>query len=147
MIQINLKRLLCVHSKNLMHLQYSQLKFTTVRNSHQTQQWFAQRRIKLIKSKSITKLMQSKTIKESQKPVLYYNNCSLTQRLVLSCDIEKTLDPQVTLIKLKLNTTYYHLQPMRNSKRLLCIHCKKLKHLQYSQLEFTRLRNSQAHTR
>ena len=143
MIQINSKRLLCVHSKNLIHLQYSQLKFTTIKNSHQTQQWFAQRRIKLIKSK----LMQSKTIKESQKPVLYYNNCSLTQRLVLSCDIEKTLDLQVTLIKLKLNTTYYHLQPMINSKRLFCIHCKKLKRLQYSQLEFTRIRNSQAHNR
>ena len=105
--------------------------------------------------RKLLKLIPSTAIRNSRKPVLYYNNCFAIHRPVLSGDIEinfglaeandhhikskynrlpsLTCEICNTIIKIKL-------------KRLLSIHYKMLIYLQFSELKFTRTRNSSSST-
>ena len=91
-----------------------------------------------------TPCMQKRTIRKSSKPVLYYNNSSATHRLILSGDIEThpgpaNRDNQQTKPKsdrLRSSTCDLCNKTVRiNSKKLMCIHCKSLVHLQCSTLK------------
>ena len=91
-----------------------------------------------------TPCMQKRTIKKSSKPVLYYNNSSATHRLILFGDIETNRGPancdnhQTKPKSDRLRSSYCDLcsKTVRiNSKKLMCIHCKSLVHLQCSGLK------------
>ena len=86
-----------------------------------------------------TPCMQKRTIRKSSKPVLYYSNSSATHRLILSGDIETyhgpaNRDNQQTKPKsdrLRSSTCDLCNKKVQiNSKKLMCIHCKSLVHLQ-----------------
>ena len=90
-----------------------------------------------------TPCMQKRTIRKSSKPVLYYNS-SATHRLILSRVIKKypgpaNRDNQQTKPKsdhLRSSTCDLCNKTVRtNSKKLMCIHCKSLLHLQCSTLK------------
>ena len=88
--------------------------------------------------------MQKKTIRKASKPVLSYNNSSATHRLILSGVTETNPGPvnrdnQQTKPKsdrLRSSTCNLCNKTVRiNSKKLMCIHCKSLVHLQCSTLK------------
>ena len=90
-----------------------------------------------------TPCMQKRTIIKSSKPVHYYNCSSATHRLILSGDTETNpvpakCDNQQTKPKSdRLRSSACNLcnKTVRiNSKKLMCIHCKSLVHLQCSAL-------------
>ena len=90
-----------------------------------------------------TLCMQKRNIRKQSKPVLYYNR-SATHRLILSGDIETNPGPanrdnQQTKPKsdrLRSSTCNLCNKTVRiNSKKLMCIHCKSLVHLQCSALK------------
>ena len=91
-----------------------------------------------------TPCMQKRTIIKSSKPVHYYNCNSATHRLILSGDTETNpvpakCDNQQTKPKSdRLRSSACNLcnKTVRiNSKKLMCIHCKSLVHLQCSTLK------------
>ena len=91
-----------------------------------------------------TPCMQKRTIIKSSKPVHYYNCSSATHRLILSGDTETNpvpakCDHQQTKPKSdRLRSSACNLcnKTVRiNSKKLMCIHCKSLVHLQCSTLK------------
>ena len=88
--------------------------------------------------------MQKRTIRKLSKPVLYYNSSSATHRLILSGNIEThpgpaNRDNQQTKPKsdrLPSSTCELCNKTVRiKSKKLMCIHCKSLVHLQCSTLK------------
>ena len=91
-----------------------------------------------------TPCIQKRTIRKSSKPVLYYNNSSATHRLILSGDIETNPGPanrdnhqtKPEFDRLRSSTCDLCNKTVRiNSKKLMCIHCKSLVHLQCSTLK------------
>ena len=91
-----------------------------------------------------TPVIQKRTIRKLSKLGLYYNNSSATHRLILSGDIETNPGPanhdnQQTKPKsdrLASSTCELCNKTVRiNSKKLTCIHCKSLVHLQCSTLK------------
>ena len=88
--------------------------------------------------------MQKRTIRKSSKLVPYYNNSSATHRLILSGDTETNPGPanrdnQQTKPKSdrirSSNCDLCNKTVQINSKKLMCIHCKSLVHLQCSTLK------------
>ena len=83
--------------------------------------------------------MQKRTIRKSSKPVIYYNKSSATHRLILSGDIETNPGPancdnhptKPKSDRQRSSTCDLCNKTVRiNSKKLMCIHCKSLVHLQ-----------------
>lgn len=95
------------------------------------------------KSWNLGKLVPCKTVRKSNKLVLYYNNCSATHRLILYGDKEAKLG-LAEVDSHQIKSKYKRLPSPTceicnkileiNSKRLRFIHCKKLIHMQFSKL-------------